>query len=242
MTAVPHPPSPFAPAELRLGVDVLPTRCSGCASAMLSVDPPMGGQPVSTLTCGACGRVLAHLLPPPTRAVAPARPPTPLSEQDWRLPGCSTPQCRRGAHNPLVHESFARGQALAEVARLDAQPTGVLRTGPIAIDFDVIRVTVDGRNIGLSVNETRIMLYLAARIGRTCPHAEIARSVWDDQIAEIWGVSIPGHGAWHVIRVNVARMRRKLGAASTLVETVKGFGFRLIYEPPMCQEESGGNV
>jgi two-component system phosphate regulon response regulator PhoB len=93
----------------------------------------------------------------------------------------------------------------------------VLKVGPIAVDRAAHRVTVDGAPVDLTRIEYRLLLLLAERQGRVQSRPQLLESVWEAQ-ADIQTRTVDMH---------VQRLRAKLGGAGELVETVRGFGYRL---------------
>ena len=93
----------------------------------------------------------------------------------------------------------------------------VLKVGPIAIDRAAHLVTVDGAGVELTRIEYRLLLLLAERQGRVQSRAQLLESVWEAH-ADIQTRTVDMH---------VQRLRAKLGAAGELIETVRGFGYRL---------------
>lgn len=93
----------------------------------------------------------------------------------------------------------------------------VLSVGPIEIDRGEHRVRVDGQEVELTATEYRLLLLLAERRGRVQDRAKLLESVWD-AAPDIQTRTVDMH---------VQRLRSKLGAAGDLVETVRGFGYRL---------------
>jgi DNA-binding winged helix-turn-helix (wHTH) protein len=135
-------------------------------------------------------------------------------------------------HSAGQHEEYGRRQALAEVeAQLD-WPTAPIRTGCLTVDLVTERVFVNGLDPGLTPTEGAILRYVAAHLDRPCRHADIVRAVWGEAAVELAFRVRREHGRWHINRVNVARMRSKLGPAAPLVESVSGVGYRLrLVEP-----------
>jgi two-component system phosphate regulon response regulator PhoB len=101
---------------------------------------------------------------------------------------------------------------LTKAARAD-----VLVIGPIAIDRGEHRVRVDDQEVELTATEYKLLLILAERRGRVQDRANLLESVWD-AAPDIQTRTVDMH---------VQRLRTKLGAAGDLVETVRGFGYRL---------------
>ena len=93
----------------------------------------------------------------------------------------------------------------------------VLSVGPIEIDRGEHRVRVDGQEVELTATEYKLLLLLAERRGRVQDRAKLLESVWD-AAPDIQTRTVDMH---------VQRLRSKLGVAGDLVETVRGFGYRL---------------
>ncbi|HET9425311.1 MAG TPA: response regulator [Gemmatimonadaceae bacterium] len=93
----------------------------------------------------------------------------------------------------------------------------VLAIGPIEIDRGEHRVRVDGQEVELTATEYKLLLLLAERRGRVQDRAKLLESVWD-AAPDIQTRTVDMH---------VQRLRSKLGTAGDLVETVRGFGYRL---------------
>lgn len=95
-----------------------------------------------------------------------------------------------------------------------------LRAGPIVVDVDAQRVTVDESEVKLSRKEFRLLTCLIQRRGRTQSRKALLEAVWDTT-ADIETRTVDMH---------VRRLRAKLGDAAALVETVRGFGYRFSSE------------
>jgi DNA-binding response OmpR family regulator len=92
--------------------------------------------------------------------------------------------------------------------------------GGIELDTRTRRVTRDGEELGLTRKEFDLLALLAGEPGATLTRDEILHEVWDAH----W------YGPTKTLDVHVASLRRKLGDP-TLIETVRGVGFRLRTEP-----------
>ena len=93
----------------------------------------------------------------------------------------------------------------------------VKRIGPLQIDTTSHRVTVDGREVELTPTEFKLLVLLAERKGRVQPRNLLLESVWE-AAPDIQTRTVDMH---------VQRLRAKLGPAGDLVETVRGFGYRI---------------
>lgn len=109
------------------------------------------------------------------------------------------------------------------VARMDAvmrrtvqQAAPVLRVGGLRMDVERREASRDGRRIPLSRKEFDVLARLASE-----PGAVVSR---ERLIIQTWGT--PWRGAGRTLDVHMAKLRAKLGTP-TVVETVRGVGFRL---------------
>ena len=109
----------------------------------------------------------------------------------------------------------------AVLRRLRAPATsgggGVLKAGNISIDRAALTVTVNGKPVELTRIEYRLLLLFAERRGRVQSRPELLEHVWEAQ-SDIQTRTVDMH---------VQRLRTKLGAAGDLIETVRGFGYRM---------------
>jgi two-component system, OmpR family, phosphate regulon response regulator PhoB len=92
-----------------------------------------------------------------------------------------------------------------------------LTVGPIRIDRGAHRVSIDGRDVELTPTEYKLLVTLAERRGRVQARAHLLETVWE-AAPDIQTRTVDMH---------VQRLRAKLGPAGELIETVRGFGYRL---------------
>ena len=92
----------------------------------------------------------------------------------------------------------------------------MVRVGELEIDRRTRRVAVGGAAVTLTRKEYDLLALLAEDAGAVRTRDEILEQVWDPH----W------YGPTKTLDVHVASLRRKLGDP-TLVETVRGVGFRL---------------
>jgi two-component system phosphate regulon response regulator PhoB len=93
----------------------------------------------------------------------------------------------------------------------------VIQAGPIRVDRTAHRVTVNDHEIELTPTEFKLLLTLAERRGRVQARAHLLETVWD-AAPDIQTRTVDMH---------VQRLRTKLHPAGDLIETVRGFGYRL---------------
>jgi DNA-binding response OmpR family regulator len=99
----------------------------------------------------------------------------------------------------------------------DDAPDGPVEIGGgVVLDTRAHRVTVNGAEVALTRKEFDLLALLASDPGATRTREDILEQVWDAH----W------YGPTKTLDVHVATLRRKLGDP-TLVETVRGVGFRL---------------
>ena len=80
-------------------------------------------------------------------------------------------------------------------------------------------VTLEGRPVRLTGHEYRVLSYLMHHAGRVVSQTELAEHIY----------SLDADRDSNTVEVFVARLRRKLGAAS--ITTVRGLGYRLEAQP-----------
>ncbi|MGR4069300.1 response regulator transcription factor [Halomonas sp. LR3S48] len=111
-------------------------------------------------------------------------------------------------------EVLFRLRALVRRSHGHAHP--VLRIGELAFDTHTGSVSLAGRPVSLTAQESRLLAYLAHAAPRVVSRSELAEHVYDrDHEPDS-----------NVIDVQISRLRRKLGAER--IETRRGQGYRLI--------------
>ncbi len=110
---------------------------------------------------------------------------------------------------------------VAAILRRVSQPktlgVDVLAFGPLKIDRSAVTVHVDEQAIELTPTEYKLLLTLAERRGRVQGRGHLLETVWE-AAPDIQTRTVDMH---------VQRLRTKLGVAGDLIETVRGFGYRL---------------
>ncbi len=92
-----------------------------------------------------------------------------------------------------------------------------LTIGPIRIERGAHRVSVDDTAVELTPTEFKLLLTLAERRGRVQARGHLLETVWE-AAPDIQTRTVDMH---------IQRLRTKLGPAGDLIETVRGFGYRL---------------
>lgn len=89
--------------------------------------------------------------------------------------------------------------------------------GKLKLDTDNRAVSVNGKAVGLSALDYRLMTALMTAGGRV-----VSR---DQLIEEAWGAE--SEISTRTVDTQLRRLRAKLGSAADQIETVRGFGYRL---------------
>lgn len=108
--------------------------------------------------------------------------------------------------NAILRRTNARGRS-----------ESIIRIGQLRIDRDAHSVTVADEPVDLTPTEYKLLLLLTERKGRVQARAHLLESVWD-AAPDIQTRTVDMH---------IQRLRTKLGAAGDLIETVRGFGYRI---------------
>jgi two-component system, OmpR family, phosphate regulon response regulator PhoB len=100
----------------------------------------------------------------------------------------------------------------------------ILHAGPLRLDPVAHRVTVAGRDVPLGPTEFRLLRFLLARADRVHSRAQLLDMVW-------------GHDVYieeRTVDVHIRRLRVALEpfGADTMIETVRGTGYRFVARPP----------
>ncbi|MEO6528160.1 MAG: response regulator transcription factor [Gemmatimonadaceae bacterium] len=109
------------------------------------------------------------------------------------------------------------GAILRRLGAGGATSGDTLRLGPLEIDFAAHQVKVESLSVELTPTEFKLLQILAERRGRVQGRAHLLETVWE-AAPDIQTRTVDMH---------VQRLRAKLGVAGDLIETVRGFGYRL---------------
>jgi two-component system phosphate regulon response regulator PhoB len=102
----------------------------------------------------------------------------------------------------------SRGEAQAEVMEI----------GEIAIDRERHEVTVRGKLVELTATEFKLLALLVERRGRVQTREKLLNDVWGyESLIDT-----------RTVDTHVRRLREKLGRAADCIETVRGFGYRVV--------------
>lgn len=112
-----------------------------------------------------------------------------------------------------LNELFARLRALSRRAKPESSK---LTIDNVVIDRKSRLCTVDGVLIGLTHTEFDLLNFLMCQEGRAVKRNLIIREIWNTN----W------FGPTKNLDMHISSLRRKLGAGSTHLKTVRGVGFR----------------
>ena len=113
-------------------------------------------------------------------------------------------------------ELLLRVQAILK--RSDGPPGAVdFIYGPFRFDKNALKFYIDGEPAELTSTEFKLLLFLCERAGKPQDRNELLRT--------IWGYSDAAHS--RTLDTHMKRLRQKLGSHGSLVETVRGVGYRV---------------
>ncbi len=114
-------------------------------------------------------------------------------------------------------ELVLRVKAILRRTSAPSQRHDVLTIGEVSIDRSAHSVEVAGEPVDLTPTEYKLLILLAERRGRVQARSNLLQSVWE-AAPDIQTRTVDMH---------VQRLRTKLGTAGDMIETVRGFGYRL---------------
>ena len=124
-----------------------------------------------------------------------------------------------GADDYIV-KPFDLGEFLARVRARARREVGgnAMVLGPLMIDRAERRAVLAGEVLSLTPREFSLLAHLARNAGRVVPRTELLSKVWETMFD-------PGS---NVIEAHIKNLREKLGSHATMIETVRGTGYRLV--------------
>lgn len=98
-----------------------------------------------------------------------------------------------------------------------------LRVGPVTFDRDALRVSVDDRDIHMTAKELAILELLMSNPGKLFSRERI--------LSNVWGLNMDP--LTNVVDVYIGKLRRKIDSddGESMIETVRGLGYRLHLPP-----------
>jgi len=127
-----------------------------------------------------------------------------------------------GADDYLV-KPFSFAELTARLTALQRRPpltlAPVLECGDVTFDPSTRTVTGDGVPLQLTAIESSLLELLLRRAPAAVNRQTIAVQVWDDEADPVGS---------NTIDVHMGRLRAKLTGATARIETVRGFGYRIV--------------
>jgi DNA-binding response OmpR family regulator len=127
--------------------------------------------------------------------------------------GHSVERCANGGEAAARETTF---DAVVMVAK-NASALGRLRIGELELDWIARRASMAGASLALTSREFALLLHLAQRPGKIASREELMAHVWEAGEAP----------ASNSVEVHLSRLRDKLGDHASMIETVRGAGYRL---------------
>jgi two-component system phosphate regulon response regulator PhoB len=92
----------------------------------------------------------------------------------------------------------------------------MLQVGPLRVDVEGHRVQVDGNDVEITALEFRLLYTLMSRADRVQTRETL--------LSDVWGLHL--YVETRTVDTHVKRLREKLGTAGSLIQTVRGVGYR----------------
>jgi DNA-binding response OmpR family regulator len=99
---------------------------------------------------------------------------------------------------------------------LAASNAPTLRNGPLEVDLERLSVRVRGKQVHMSGLQLKLLMHLARHADWVLTRSQLIAAVWGlDEVRDP-----------KVVDILVCRLRRRLGVAGRLIESVRSFGYR----------------
>ena len=105
----------------------------------------------------------------------------------------------------------------AVLRRTARQPSGMLSCGGVTLDEGRHAVTVNDRPVSLTLKEYELLKLFLENIGQVFSREALLSRVWDADYA----------GETRTVDVHVGTLRTKLAECGSLIETVRGVGYKM---------------
>jgi two-component system OmpR family response regulator len=112
-------------------------------------------------------------------------------------------------------ELLARTRAL--LRRPKAHTGNVLTSGPVEIDTISKTVRKDGKQVHLTAKELQLLEYLIRHRGEVLSKDQLLDHVWADE----------ARVQHNTVETFVANVRKKIGEGDSVIQTVRGYGYKI---------------
>ncbi|GMU40461.1 MAG: hypothetical protein AMXMBFR23_13270 [Chloroflexota bacterium] len=99
-----------------------------------------------------------------------------------------------------------------------ADDTNVIRHGPLAIDLERYKVTIDAEVVDLTYKEYELLRFLASNPGKPFTREAL--------LNQVWGYDY--YGGSRTVDVHVRRIRSKIESREMFIDTVRNVGYRFV--------------
>lgn len=106
----------------------------------------------------------------------------------------------------------------ADPLTLENTKEKVIHLGDLIINEESFEVTLSGVSLTLTRKEFELLTYMAKREGRTLSRDILLEAVWDYPLAL----------DTRIVDVHISHLREKLGEDHPYIQTVRGFGYKLV--------------
>lgn len=133
---------------------------------------------------------------------------------------------RMGADDYLT-KPFAFDELLARMDTVRRRAGGPatekreLRAGPVVFDLDALQVSLDDEPLRLTAKELAMLELFMSQPGKLFSRERILNNIWGLQMDPMT----------NVVDVYIGKLRKKLGDAGAMIETVRGMGYRFSIPP-----------
>lgn len=115
-------------------------------------------------------------------------------------------------------ELALRVRSILRRASTAVEATDILRLGDIQVDRSRYEVEVKGKSIDFTATEFKLLTVLMERRGRVQSRDTLLNDVWGyESIIDT-----------RTVDTHIRRLREKLGKSADCIETIRGFGYRMI--------------
>ncbi len=125
-----------------------------------------------------------------------------------------------------ITKPFSTKEMLARIRavlrrRAPEQAGGSVQIGALVLDASTHRVTFEDQGLKMGPTEFKLLHYLMQHAERVHSRSQLLDRVWGDHVFI----------EERTVDVHVKRLREALGAAGSMVETVRGAGYRITSQP-----------